>query len=110
LIGADEFAVLKPGVQFVNIGRGAVVDEAAMIERLRDGSIGFAALDVFEEEPLPVDSPLWDLPNVLISPHCSANAPRENERITDIFVRNLPLFLQGRYDEMSPVLDKAQLY
>jgi phosphoglycerate dehydrogenase-like enzyme len=110
LIGASEFAVMKPGVSFVNIGRGAVVDEVAMISRLRDGRIGFAALDVFQTEPLPVDSPLWDMPNVLISPHCSANAPRENERITDIFIRNLPLFLEGRYDEMSPVLDKTRLY
>jgi phosphoglycerate dehydrogenase-like enzyme len=50
------------------------------------------------------------MPNVLISPHCSANAPRENERITDIFVRNLPLFLEGRFAEMSPVLDKSLLY
>lgn len=110
LIGSEEFAVMKRGVHFVNIGRGAVVDEAVMIERLRDGSIGFAALDVFQQEPLPPDSPLWDMPNVLISPHCSANAPRENERITDIFIRNLPPFLDGRYAEMSPVLDKTLLY
>jgi len=110
LIGAAEFDVMKPGVWFINIGRGAVVDEPEMIARIRDGRIGFAALDVFQHEPLPPDSPLWDLPNTLISPHCSANAPRENERITDIFIRNLPLFLEGRYDEMSPVLDKTQLY
>jgi phosphoglycerate dehydrogenase-like enzyme len=101
---------MKPGVWFVNIGRGAIVDEPVMIERLRDGHIGFAALDVFQQEPLPADSPLWDMPNVLISPHCSAHAPRENERITDIFIRNLPLFLDGRYAEMSPVLDKTRLY
>jgi phosphoglycerate dehydrogenase-like enzyme len=110
LIGAGEFDAMKPGVSFINIGRGAVVDEQAMIERIRDGQIGFAALDVFQQEPLPPDSPIWDLPNTLISPHCSANAPRENERITDIFIRNLPLFLDGRYDEMHPVLDRTQLY
>jgi phosphoglycerate dehydrogenase-like enzyme len=110
LIGAAQFDRMKRGVTFINIGRGAVVDEAAMIERLQDGRIGYAALDVFQTEPLPVDSPLWDLPNVLVSPHCSANAPRENERITDIFVRNLQLFVDGRIDEMSPVLDKQQLY
>lgn len=110
LIGAGEFDAMKPGVSFINIGRGAIVDEQAMIERVRDGRIGFAALDVFQQEPLPPDSPIWDLPNTLISPHCSANAPRENERITDIFIRNLPLFLDGRYDEMHPVLDKTQLY
>ena len=110
LIGAAEFDAMKPGAWFVNIGRGAVVDEFAMIERIRDARIGFAVLDVFDQEPLAVDSPLWDLPNVLISPHCSSNAPRENERITDIFIRNLLLFLEGRYEEMSPVLDKEQLY
>jgi phosphoglycerate dehydrogenase-like enzyme len=110
LIGAAEFDVMKPGAWFINIGRGAVVDEQAMIERIRDGRIGFAALDVFQHEPLPPDSPIWDLPNTLISPHCSANAPRENERITDIFIRNLPLYLEGRFDEMHPVLDKEQLY
>jgi phosphoglycerate dehydrogenase-like enzyme len=110
LIGVTEFDVMKPGVWFINIGRGAVVDEAAMIARVQDGRIGFAALDVFQQEPLPPDSPIWELPNTLISPHCSANAPRENERITDIFIRNLPLFLDGRYDEMAPVLDKEQLY
>ena len=110
LIGEAEFAVMKRGATIVNIGRGAVVDEQVLIRQLRDGSIGFAALDVFEVEPLPVDSPLWDMPNVLISPHCSANAPKENERILEIFLRNLPLFLDGRLDEMSPVLDKGQLY
>jgi len=110
LIGTREFDAMKPGVWFINIGRGAVVDEQEMVTRIRDGRVGFAALDVFQQEPLPPDSPLWDLPNTLISPHCSANAPRENERITDIFIRNLPLFLDGRYDEMSPVLDKTQLY
>ena len=110
LICASEFDAMKPGAWFVNIGRGAVIDETALIERLRSGRIGFAALDVFEKEPLPPESPLWAMPNVLISPHCSANAPRENERITDIFVRNLPLFLEGRFAEMSPVLDKSLLY
>lgn len=110
LIGEVEFDLMKTGATFINIGRGAVVDEPAMIERITDGRIGFAALDVFAVEPLPADSPLWDLPNVLVSPHCSSNAPRENERITDIFIRNLRLFLDGRADEMSPLLDKQQLY
>jgi phosphoglycerate dehydrogenase-like enzyme len=110
LIGAVQFDLMKAGVTFINIGRGAVIDESAMIERLQSGRIGFAALDVFQTEPLPSSSPLWDLPNVLISPHCSANAPRENERITDIFVRNLELFADGKIAEMSPVLDKTQLY
>jgi len=110
LIGTAQFDALKRGAWFINIGRGPVVDEPELIRRLQSGAIAHAALDVFTTEPLPSDSPLWDLPKVIISPHCSANAPRENERITDIFCRNLPLFLDGRLSEMSPVLDKHRLY
>jgi phosphoglycerate dehydrogenase-like enzyme len=110
LIGAAEIAALKPGVVFVNIARGQVVDEAALIAALRDGRIGFAALDVFRTEPLPPDSPLWDLPNVLVNPHSASTAPSENGRITDIFIRNLRCYLDGRYDELSPLLDKQRLY
>lgn len=110
LIGERQFDLMKHGVTFINIGRGAVVDEQGLIENLRSEKVGYAALDVFQTEPLPQGSALWDMPNVIISPHCSANAPRENERITDIFVRNLQLFADGRLSEMSPVLDKQQLY
>jgi phosphoglycerate dehydrogenase-like enzyme len=110
LIGAAEIAALKPGVVFINIARGLVVDEDALIAALRDGRIGFAALDVFRTEPLPPDSPLWDLPNVLINPHSASTAPSENGKITDIFIRNLRCYLEGRYGEMSPVLDKIRLY
>lgn len=110
LIGRAEIAAMRPGVTLINIARGAVVDEGAMVEALGSGRIGFAALDVFREEPLPPDSPLWTAPNVLISPHCSANAPAENARIAEIFVRNLDRFLDGRLDEMSPVLDKRRMY
>lgn len=110
LIGADEIAAMRPGATLINIGRGALVDEAALIAGLASGHIGYAALDVFQTEPLPTDSPLWGMPNVLISPHCSANAPGENARIADIFVHNLDHFLAGRIDEMTPVLDKQRLY
>ncbi|HRA47403.1 MAG TPA: NAD(P)-dependent oxidoreductase, partial [Thermomicrobiales bacterium] len=110
LIGKQEFALLPRGAWFINIGRGAVVDEAELIARLEGGHIAHAALDVFAVEPLPTESPLWDMDNVIISPHCSANAPRENERIVQIFIRNLHLYLDGRIDDMSPVLDKARLY
>lgn len=110
LIGRSEIAVMRPGVTLINIARGAVVDESAMIEALTSGQIGFAALDVFHVEPLPAESPLWAMPNVLISPHCSANAPSENARIAEIFVHNLDCFLDGRLDQMSPVLDKQRMY
>jgi phosphoglycerate dehydrogenase-like enzyme len=110
LIGPAEIAAMKPGVVLVNIARGVVIDEDAMIEALRTGQIGFAGLDVFRTEPLPADSPLWELPNVLINPHSASTAPSENAKITEIFCHNLALYLDGRYDEMSPVLDKQRLY
>ncbi|MEA2582790.1 MAG: hypothetical protein QOF33_875 [Thermomicrobiales bacterium] len=110
MIGAEEIAAFKPGVVLVNIARGLVIDEDAMIAALRDGRIALAALDVYRTEPLPVDSPLWDLPNVLVNPHSASTAPSENGKITDIFIRNLRHYLDGRYEEMSPVLDKQRLY
>ncbi len=110
LIGKAEFDLLPEGSWFINIGRGAVVDESELIGRLQSGHIAHAALDVFAVEPLPEDSPIWDMEQVIVSPHCSANAPRENERILEIFLRNLPLFLDGQMNKMAPVLDKQRLY
>lgn len=72
MLGAREFALMRKGVKFVNASRGAVVDEAAMIEALRSGVLGEATLDVFEKEPLPAGHPLWSLPNVLITPHLAS--------------------------------------
>ncbi len=110
LVDAATIAAMKPGIVLVNIARGIVIDEDAMIEALRFGHIAYAGLDVFRTEPLPHDSPLWDMPNVLVAPHSASTAWSENQRITDIFVRNIPLFLAGRYDEMSPLLDKQRGY
>jgi phosphoglycerate dehydrogenase-like enzyme len=110
MIGPEELAALKRGVVFVNIARGAVVDEAALVRALREGRIAFAALDVFREEPLPPESPLWDLPNVLINPHSASTSIAENSRITDIFIQNLRHYLAGRFEEMAPRLDMQRLY
>jgi phosphoglycerate dehydrogenase-like enzyme len=110
LIGERELAAMRPGATVVNIARGAVVDEAALVAALRSGQLGYAVLDVFETEPLPPDSPFWELPNVLVSPHCSANAPSENRKITDLFIHNLRRWADGRIDEMHPVLDMERLY
>ncbi|MBX6342172.1 MAG: D-2-hydroxyacid dehydrogenase [Thermomicrobiaceae bacterium] len=110
LIDRTAFDAMRPGVLFVNIARGQVVDEAALIDALRSGKIAFAALDVFATEPLPPESPLWDLPNVLINPHSASTAYSENAKITDIFCHNLRCFLEGRVDEMRNVLDKARMY
>jgi phosphoglycerate dehydrogenase-like enzyme len=86
---------LPPGCIFVNLGRGGVVDEPALIEALRDRRIAGAVLDVFATEPLPPDSPLWELPNVLVTPHAAALSARENERIVELFVANLRRYLDG---------------
>lgn len=96
LIDADTLAAAKRGAVFVSVGRGGVVDEAALIERLRDGTLGGAVLDVFAQEPLPPDSPLWDLDNVIVSPHASALVESEEERVVDLFCDNLRRFLDGQ--------------
>ncbi|MBM3531402.1 MAG: D-2-hydroxyacid dehydrogenase [Alphaproteobacteria bacterium] len=110
LIDSRAFDLMKHGVVFVNIGRGLCVDEETMIERLHSGKIAFAALDVARIEPLPSTSPLWDMPNVLVSPHSASTVGAENERIADIFCYNLRCYLDGRRHEMRNVLDKARLY
>ena len=110
LIGRDEIAAMKDGVVLINIARGVVIDETAMIEALQNGKIAFAGLDVFTTEPLPDESPLWELPNVLINPHSASTADSENRKVTDIFCRNLRLYLDRNFSEMSPLLDKHRMY
>ncbi|HZQ82391.1 MAG TPA: D-2-hydroxyacid dehydrogenase [Gaiellaceae bacterium] len=95
LIGRDRIARMRDGAIFVNVGRGGVVDEDALVEALRSGKLRGAALDVFAHEPLPDDSPLWTLDNVIISPHTSALSTRENERVVELFAENLRRYLAG---------------
>ena len=108
MVGAAEFAAMKDGAFFINIGRGSTVDEPALIAALQRGKLGGAALDVFAEEPLPATSPLWDMANVLICPHSASTSDRENERITDLFCDNLRRYLDGR--PLRNVLDVERLY
>jgi phosphoglycerate dehydrogenase-like enzyme len=108
LIGEGELALLKDGAVLVNIGRGATIDEDAMVQALRSGKLRAAGLDVFETEPLPDDSPLWDMENVLLTPHYSGLTPRYNERLFDIFVDNLERYLRGL--ELENVVDKRLGY
>ena len=108
LIDAETLAAAKRGAVFVSVGRGGVVDEAALIERLRDGTLGGAALDVFAQEPLPPDSALWDLDNVIVSPHSSALVEAEEERVVDLFCDNLRRFLDGQ--PLHNQLDLEVLY
>jgi phosphoglycerate dehydrogenase-like enzyme len=110
MIGSEELAAMPRGSILINIARGVAVDEVALIAALKSGQIGFAALDVFRTEPLPPDSELWDLPNVLINPHSASTAHTENAKITEIFIRNIGHYLDGHYDLMAPVLDKQRLY
>jgi phosphoglycerate dehydrogenase-like enzyme len=86
---------MKRGAILVNIGRGAVVDEDALVDALRSGRLRGAALDVYATEPLPADSPLWELDNVILSPHTAAQSVRENERIVELFADNLRRYLAG---------------
>ena len=96
MIGAQQLAALSPSTILVNVGRGGLIDEPALIDALRNGRLAGAALDVFETEPLPEENPLWDLPNVLVSPHSASTVDSENGRIVDIFVENLGRFLSGQ--------------
>ena len=108
LFDAAAFGQMHSGAVLVNVGRGGVVDEAALIEALSQGRLAGAALDVFATEPLPPDSPLWRIPNVLISPHTAALSEREDERIVDLFVENLRRYLAG--EELRSRVEPALLY
>jgi phosphoglycerate dehydrogenase-like enzyme len=108
LVSADVLAAVRPGTTLVNVGRGTVIDEDALVGALRDGRIGFAALDVVATEPLHPASPLWDLPNVLISPHIAALTPAEGRRIAELFADNATRLLDGR--RMRNVVDTVEFY
>ena len=108
MIGAVELALLAPGAIIVNVARGTLVDEAALVDALESGQVGGAALDVFRDEPLPEESPFWTLPNVQVCSHSAGTSDRENERITDIFCENLHRYLGG--EPLLNVLDAVRMY
>lgn len=107
-IGRKEFAVMKETAFFVNIARGEVVDEGALIEALKEGRIAGAALDVFTEEPLSPDSPFYDLKNVYITPHISAAHPDYNLKAVRLFIENLKSYLENR--EIKNLVDYNRGY
>ncbi len=108
LIGAAQLARMKPGARLINVGRGALVDEAALVDALAAGRLAGAGLDVYEHEPLADDSPLWSMPQVIATPHVSGLGPRYWERATEVFARNLRAYVAGR--PLHNVVDKRAGY
>jgi phosphoglycerate dehydrogenase-like enzyme len=108
LIGRREFGAMKPSAVVVNVGRGPVIDELALVEALRERRIRGAALDVFDTEPLPPDHPLWKLDNVLLSPHCADHTDGWLEQAVEFFVGNFRRFAAG--EPLLNVVDKRAGY
>lgn len=104
MIGAKELAAMKPGSILINVARGQVVDEQALIASLQSGHLWGAGVDVTEVEPLPVDSPLWEIPNVIITPHVGAQSAKRADDTTDLLCENLKRFL--RNEPLLNLVDK----
>jgi phosphoglycerate dehydrogenase-like enzyme len=104
IFNAETFALMKPGAYFINVGRGELVDEEALIAVLQSGHLAGAALDVFASEPLPADSPLWDMDNVIITPHSSSASAQSGLRSEDIFVKNFARYVAG-----EPLINEVNL-
>ena len=101
LIGREELGVMDDDAVLVNVARGPIVDEEALVDALRQGVLRGAALDVFETEPLPDDSPLWNLPNAVVTPHMAGSSPHKDHRLADLFASNLERFVEGDEDGME---------
>ncbi|MCG8592743.1 MAG: D-2-hydroxyacid dehydrogenase [Proteobacteria bacterium] len=95
LVDAAALAAMKPGARLINVGRGELVDEGALVKALESGHLAGAALDVFATEPLPPDHPLWTCPNVILTPHCSGANPGNVHRSAEVFLRNLAAYCAG---------------
>ena len=108
IANAERLALMKEDACLINVGRGQLVDEAALISALRGKKIGGAALDVFPKEPLAPDSPLWDAPNLLITPHTAALTDKQWERHYALFTENLRRYLKGQ--PLLAVVDKQKGY
>jgi phosphoglycerate dehydrogenase-like enzyme len=108
MVDATVFAALRPSAYLINVARGPLVDEAALVTALKAGQIAGAALDTFDQEPLPPESPLWQLPTLTITPHATANSPRMHERQVALFLENLARYRSAR--PLINVVDKAAGY
>ncbi len=107
LFDAETFAKMKPGSVFCNVARGSLVDEGALVDALASGHIRCAALDVVREEPLPASSPLWDVPNLYLSPHCAVSLDRYFPNVLELFLDNLDRYLEGK--PLRNIVDPSQI-
>ena len=107
-IGARELDLLKPGAFLVNLARGGIVDEKALLERLRGGRLGGAALDVFAQEPLPADDPLWSAPNLILTPHLAGLEPHYMQHLMELAVDNVKRLERG--EPLRNRVDRARGY
>ncbi|MGB3421418.1 MAG: D-2-hydroxyacid dehydrogenase [Dolichospermum sp.] len=108
MIDMETLGLFRPDSYLINIARGAIVEESALTKALQEGWIAGAALDTVFTEPLPAESPLWTLPNVFITPHCSGNSPRVKERTIALFLENFTRYRQGQ--QLRNVVDKTAGY
>jgi D-2-hydroxyacid dehydrogenase (NADP+) len=108
MIGERELKAMKKSAYIINVARGPIIQEKALIKALEEGWIAGAGLDVFEEEPLPEDSPLWDMDNVIITPHHAGTSTRHLDRVVELFAENLRRYQDG--DDLINVVDKRMAY
>jgi phosphoglycerate dehydrogenase-like enzyme len=101
LIGEAELASIKRGAFLINLARGDLVDERALVRALEEGRLGGAALDATSTEPLPPDSPLWDAPRLMLTPHVSGSAPESSQAVVDFLCENLRVFLGGAPERLG---------
>ncbi len=109
LIDAKTLASMPAGARVINVGRGGVLDEAALLAELRSGRFAGAYLDVFATEPLPADSEFWDMPNVLVSPHSAGGTAGHNSRAAEMFIDNFGRYLRGEalFNQVPPTSGKG---
>ncbi|MBM3262032.1 MAG: D-2-hydroxyacid dehydrogenase [candidate division Zixibacteria bacterium] len=108
MFSTAEFAAMKPSAFLINIGRGVIVDLNALTQALHERRIAGAALDVYEMEPLPADHPLWDVENVILTPHIAGHGPYVQDRRIEVFIENMKRFIKG--EPMWTVVDKNQWF
>jgi phosphoglycerate dehydrogenase-like enzyme len=108
LLGAEQLARMKPDAYLIVVSRGGIVDEVALADALRNGRLAGAGLDVTDVEPLPADHPLWDVPNLILTPHTAGASARKERRVVEIFCENLERYQRG--EPLLNVVDKTRGY